>query len=122
MPTVALETTPRKVYIFKHIMKHGSFGGSGHRRMFTINCCEHVPADVEAVSRVLKQHITVCATYSLKSMYDRQTLEKAGPTRRVHLAQILESPAHAAMERVRDTMGAWLTESAGLTLAPGLCS
>ena len=71
VPAVALETILRELCIFKHILKHGSFGGSGHCRKFTINCSEHVPADVEAASRVLELQINACAAYSLKLMYDR---------------------------------------------------
>ena len=37
VPAVALETTPGDVVIFNHNTKHASFGGSGWRRMFTLN-------------------------------------------------------------------------------------
>ena len=41
-PAIALETRPGDLVVFNHMLKHGSFFGSGKRRMFVINCCEHV--------------------------------------------------------------------------------
>ena len=37
VPAVALESEPGDMVLFNHRIKHSSFGGSGRRRMFTLN-------------------------------------------------------------------------------------
>eukprot|EP01052_Picozoa_sp_SAG31_P040202 SAG31_NODE_5766_length_2336_cov_1.389808_3_plen_62_part_00 len=37
-------------------------------------------------------------------MYDRAMLDTAGPTRWVHLQQVLSAPAHTAMEQTRNRL------------------
>ena len=40
VPALALTTTPGDIAVFNHNLKHAAFGGSGRRRMFTINCTQ----------------------------------------------------------------------------------
>lgn len=55
VPAVALEVKPGDIVAFRHNTKHAAFGGSERRRMFTINCCEHVADDrLDALKRAWK--------------------------------------------------------------------
>ena len=45
VPSVALETVPGDVVVFNHNLKHAAFGGSGRRRMFTMNFSQRYPED-----------------------------------------------------------------------------
>ena len=68
VPALALETIPGDGVIFNHLIKHASFGGSERRRMFVINCCERVPADVEAQYGIIATLVRAHCAYGLKSM------------------------------------------------------
>src|SRR5689334_18832407 len=45
VPAIALDTTPGDILVFNHDLKHATYGGSQRRRMFTMNCSQHYPAD-----------------------------------------------------------------------------
>lgn len=45
VPCVCIESEPGDIVIFNHCLKHASFGGSGRRRMYTMNFCERYPED-----------------------------------------------------------------------------
>ena len=104
MPGVALETVPGDLVVFNHLLKHASFGGSARRRMFVINCCEHVTEEQEAEHHTIETLVNGHAKYGLKSMYDWAILDSGSRLkhRNVHLKQILTSPAHSAMEQTRN--------------------
>ena len=45
VPGCVLETEPGDLLVFNHSIKHSSFGGSGRRRMYTMNFSERYPED-----------------------------------------------------------------------------
>jgi len=106
IPAVALETEPGDVLLFNHRLKHASFGGDTRRRMFTINCCERLPA--EHID-VLRDCVAAHAKYGIDSIYGERMLATAGRQRLTHLDQVLANqdhlPALAADHRARSATG-----------------
>jgi len=86
VPAVALETVPGDVVAFTHNLMHASFGGSGRRRMFTINCSRRCDTPEEIVD--LERYIDGHARFWVDSLaLMRRT---ASPARMRHLTQVAE--------------------------------
>lgn len=93
LPALALETQPGDLLVFNHNIKHAAFGGSTHRRMFTINCSQRFPEDqIED----LKKYISAHARFWLDRLYGDTMIATAGPQRRVHLEQVCANDGHLA--------------------------
>ncbi|SEO75601.1 phytanoyl-CoA dioxygenase family protein [Paenibacillus sp. OV219] len=85
VPSVALDVVPGDVLVFDHNLFHASFGGSSHRRMFTLNLCERFGED--ALDE-LHAYILLHAHYRREHYYGSAMLRSAGPARMVHLEQV----------------------------------
>ena len=93
LPGVALETSPGDIVLFNHNLKHASFGGSGRRRMFTINCSQRFAEnDIEDPKKYIEGH----ARFWNDRAYGEIMVRTAGPDRMVHLEQILANDGHLA--------------------------
>ncbi|MBI2192369.1 MAG: phytanoyl-CoA dioxygenase family protein [Planctomycetes bacterium] len=93
VPAVALETRPGDVVLFNHNTKHASFGGSGRRRMFTINLSQRYPEDrIEA----LRTYISGAARFWIDHVYGEAMVRTAGPGRLRHLDQVMANDGHLA--------------------------
>lgn len=91
VPALALEVTPGDVLLFNHQMKHSTWGGGTRRRMFTINCGEHVHEDnIDS----LKDYIAGNARFWIDSVYGGVMVKTAGPQRIRHLKQVMENQGH----------------------------
>ena len=103
VPCVALETRPGDVVLFNHNLKHASFGGSGRRRMFTMNCCQRYPA---GSLPELRDYLAGAARFWAERAYGDQMRATAGPRRMVHLEQCLANDVHlkALAEKARREM------------------
>ncbi len=88
VPAVALETVPGDVVVFWHNLKHGAFGGSERRRMFTMNFCEHVPDHRLAE---MQDMLASEGRFFIDRILGPKMLETAGPERMVHLKQVMEN-------------------------------
>ena len=93
IPSIALDVEPGDILIFNHRLKHSSWGGDNQRRMFTINCGEHV---IDEFIPGLKHYIAGSARFWLDSMYGEIMKETAGPQRMKHLEQVLANEGHLA--------------------------
>ena len=92
LPAVAVETAPGDIVVFNHNLKHASFGGSGRRRMFTMNLCEHCETESELES--LTQRIGLHARYLNDRMHS-DAMRGSGPSERMrHLQQIIDNEGH----------------------------
>ncbi len=88
MPSVAMESQPGDVVMFRLNMLHAAFGGSDRRRMLSLVCCPHCETEEEV--RLLETCIT---KYRLHPSYElpRDVMRKtASPRRMRHLQQVLE--------------------------------
>ena len=94
VPAVALETQPGDLAIFNHNLKHASYGGSTHRRMFTLNLGSHckTPDEVELLKKYLGVHIPSWAPRTHSDLMRNTANER----RMRHLQQVIENEAHVA--------------------------
>lgn len=85
VPSLALETVPGDVVVFNHNLKHAAFGGSGRRRMFTMNFSQRYPEDRldELRANILNE-----ARHWIDRMHGGAMIRTAGPERWVHLEQV----------------------------------
>ena len=93
MPAVALETSPGDVLVFNQNLKHSAWGGSGRRRMYTMNFCRRYPDDRLAEFR---ERIGKEARFWIERLYGEAMLRTATPERMVHLEQVLANDGHLA--------------------------
>jgi ectoine hydroxylase-related dioxygenase (phytanoyl-CoA dioxygenase family) len=91
MPAVALDNTPGDVCAFDHNTKHASFGGSGFRRMFTINLSRRYPADQ---TRELRDYVGHFARFWAEKPYGPEMIRTASAPRMRHLEQLLANSDH----------------------------
>ena len=104
MPAQVLETDPGDLLIFNHNIMHASFGGSGFRRMFTLNLCRRAETPAEIAD--LEDYIHSAARFWLDHTHSELMRHTAGPERMRHLQQVIDHekalPALAA--KCRATM------------------
>jgi hypothetical protein len=93
IPAVALDINPGDVVVFNHNIKHASFGGSGWRRMFTINLCQRHP---ENRVHELTSYIEVHARFWLDHLHGPVMVETATPGRMRHLEQVIKNEGRLA--------------------------
>ena len=93
IPCVALETVPGDILVFNHNTKHAAFGGSGWRRMFTINLCERYP---EERTKELRDYMNGWSRFWMERGYEDLMIRTASPQRRRHLEQVLANDSHLA--------------------------
>jgi len=93
VPAQAVATQPGDVVVFDHKTKHASFGGSGWRRMFTMNMCQRYPED-----RVqeLRDYLEGIVRFWVDRAYGPIMMETAGPERMRHLEQVMANDDHIA--------------------------
>ncbi|MDA1139348.1 MAG: phytanoyl-CoA dioxygenase family protein [Planctomycetota bacterium] len=103
VPATALETQPGDVVCFNHNTKHAAFGGSGRRRMFTMNCCQRYPEDR---LQELRDYMAGGARFWVTRAYGDAMINTASPDRMVHLEQCLANDGHLAelSEKAREKM------------------
>jgi hypothetical protein len=101
LPAVALETQPGDVLFFNHRLRHASFGGSARRRMFTLNLGRRAGTPQEIDDLV--SYISWQILHHTKEPYGETMLATAGPTRKVHFAQVFEH-LEAGRERQRQRL------------------
>lgn len=87
VPAVALDVVPGDVLVFKHETFHSSWGGSGFRRMFTINASQRFSGDqaLEELEKLCLAHYH----YARDHYYGAAMRESAGPQRQKHLEQVM---------------------------------
>jgi hypothetical protein len=85
----ALETQPGDVIIFNHDLFHASFGGSGRRRMFTMNLTRRCrsPRDFGMLREYVSIHSPGGYKLPIGGMHFRPIWETAGAQRRARLEQ-----------------------------------
>lgn len=93
VPAVALETVPGDILVFNHNTKHAAFGGSGWRRMFTMNLCQRYP---EARIQELRDYISNVSRFWVERAFGDIMMNTAGPERRRHLEQVMANDGHIA--------------------------
>lgn len=93
VPATALETQPGDIVCFNHNTKHAAFGGSGRRRMFTMNCCQRYPDDS---LQELRDYMSGGARFWIERAYGEAMIDTASPERMVHLEQCLANDGHLA--------------------------
>ncbi|MEO6874214.1 MAG: phytanoyl-CoA dioxygenase family protein [Opitutaceae bacterium] len=93
VPAVALETMPGDILVFNHNTKHAAFGGSGWRRMFTMNLCQRYP---EARIQELRDYLNGISRFWVERAYGDIMVNTAGPERRRHLEQVMANDGHIA--------------------------
>ena len=98
VPAQALEISPGDIGVFNHSIKHASYGGSGHRRMFTMNFSERWPDDK---LQELRGTLVKEARFWTDRIHGEAMVRTASPERMVHLEQVRENDTHLA-ERVRE--------------------
>ncbi len=91
VPAMALETRPGDIVCFNHNTKHASFGGGGHRRMFTMNLCQRYP---EHRLQELRDYISGGARFWLDEAYGEAMIRTASPDRKRHLEQVMANDDH----------------------------
>lgn len=103
VPAVALETVPGDILIFNHNTKHAAFGGSGWRRMFTMNLCQRYPEDRLPE---LREYISGVSRFWVERAYGETIMRTAGPQRLRHLEQVMANDGHIAelSRKARETM------------------
>jgi hypothetical protein len=93
IPAVALDIVPGDVVCFNHNIKHASFGGSGWRRMFTINLCQHHPENrVHELTNYVEAH----ARFWLDHLHGPTMIKTATPGRMRHLEQVIKNEGRLA--------------------------
>ena len=93
VPAIALETKPGDILVFNHNTKHAAFGGSGWRRMFTMNLCQRYP---EARIQELRDYLNGVSRFWVPRAYGEVMMNTAGPQRRRHLEQVMANDGHIA--------------------------
>mgnify|MGYP002640464791 CR=1 FL=1 len=93
LPALALENHPGDVVVFNHNLKHAAFGGSGRRRMFTINCCQRFAED--ELPR-FRDYISAHARFWIDRLYGETMVASASAGRMVHLEQGHANDGHLA--------------------------
>jgi hypothetical protein len=93
VPALALETKPGDILVFNHNTKHAAFGGSGWRRMFTMNLCQRYP---EARIQELRDYLNGVSRFWVERAYGDIMMNTAGPQRRRHLEQVMANDGHIA--------------------------
>jgi ectoine hydroxylase-related dioxygenase (phytanoyl-CoA dioxygenase family) len=93
LPAVALETEPGDLVCFNHNTKHAAFGGSGRRRMFTMNLCRRYREERLAE---LRDYMSGGARFWVERGYGEAMIRTAGPARMRHLEQVLANDGHLA--------------------------
>jgi hypothetical protein len=93
VPAQAMATTPGDIAVFNHNLKHAAFGGSGRRRMFTINCTQRF---AEADLQIWRDYISGMARFWTDRMYGETMVSTASPARMVHLEQGMANDGHLA--------------------------
>jgi hypothetical protein len=93
VPAVALETVPGDILLFNHNTKHAAFGGSGWRRMFTMNLCQRYP---EARLPELREYLNGVSRFWVERAYGEIMMQTAGPQRLRHLEQVMANDGHIA--------------------------
>lgn len=104
VPAIALETEPGDIVCFNHNTKHAAFGGSGRRRMFTMNCCQRFP---DKHLQELQDYMAGRARFWVERAYGEAMINTAGPKRMVHLEQCLANDGHLAelSHKAQESMG-----------------
>lgn len=87
-PAVALDSDPGDLLIFNHNIMHAAFGGSGRRRMFTLNLSRRAETTGEVAD--LEAYINGHDRFWLDSLHSDTMRRTAGPERRRHLQQVHE--------------------------------
>jgi hypothetical protein len=103
IPAAVLSSEPGDVILFDHRIMHAAYGGSDHRRFFTINLSERADEDHMADMRGW-------VTWHLRASYPDALVtgamvETAGPERMRHLEQVLAHQPEL-QERVRAELAA----------------
>jgi hypothetical protein len=93
VPAIALETVPGDILVFNHNTKHAAFGGSGWRRMFTMNLCQRYP---EARLPDLRDYLNGVSRFWVERAYGELMMSTASPARRRHLEQVMANDGHIA--------------------------
>jgi hypothetical protein len=93
VPALALETKPGDILVFNHNTKHAAFGGSGWRRMFTMNLCQRYP---EARIQELRDYLNGVSRFWVPRAYGEIMMNTAGPQRQRHLEQVMANDGHIA--------------------------
>ncbi|MCC6414579.1 MAG: phytanoyl-CoA dioxygenase family protein [Opitutaceae bacterium] len=93
VPAIALETNPGDILVFNHNTKHAAFGGSGYRRMFTMNLCQRYP---EARVQELRDYLNGVSRFWVERAYGEIMMNTAGPDRFRHLEQVMANDGHIA--------------------------
>ncbi len=103
VPAVALETQPGDLILFNHNTKHAAFGGGTRRRMFTINLCQHYPAELLPE---LRDTIGGVSRFWVERAYGETMIRTAGPERMRHLEQVMANDGHVAelSRKARESM------------------
>jgi hypothetical protein len=103
VPAVALETVPGDILVFNHNTKHAAFGGSGWRRMFTMNLCQRYP---EERLHELREYLSGVSRFWVERAYGEIMMNTAGPQRMRHLEQVMANDGHIAglSRQARETM------------------
>ncbi len=104
IPAYALESEPGDLLIFNHNILHASFGGSGWRRMFTLNLSARAQNKAEVDD--LKSFINGFERFWVDQPHSELMRKTASPQRMRHLQQVIDNeyelPARAA--KCRKTM------------------
>jgi len=93
VPAYAIETTPGDLLLFNHNCKHAAFGGSGRRRMFTLNLYQRFR---EEDVQLIKDTIATRARFWMEKMYSPIMIGMASPSRLRHLEQFMAHDGHLA--------------------------
>ena len=91
VPAYPIESVPGDMLIFNQAIKHGSWGGSDRRRMFTINFSERYRD--EDIGQ-LRDDLAGLASFWSESAYGEKMVETASPQRMVHLEQRMANADH----------------------------
>ncbi len=86
VPATILDTVPGDVLVFDHNLLHASFNGSGRRRMFTLNLCQH---HTDGQIGELRDYLSGHARFLIDRNIGPAMLAGAGPQRQRHLDQVL---------------------------------
>jgi ectoine hydroxylase-related dioxygenase (phytanoyl-CoA dioxygenase family) len=104
MPAQVLETDPGDLLIFNHNIMHASFGGSGWRRMFTLNLCRHAKTEAEILD--LREFVNSASRFWVTQTHSDLMRKTASPERQRHLQQVIDNefelPMHVA--KCKETM------------------
>jgi ectoine hydroxylase-related dioxygenase (phytanoyl-CoA dioxygenase family) len=88
VPSIALETQPGDLVAFNHNLMHASFGGSTHRRMFTMNFVSHCVTAEEKAE--LRAFINAQARFWIEHLHSDAMRETGPAERRRYLRQVWE--------------------------------